>query len=977
MGSKTIFLAVWAVLIIMKLPSWTFAVQTESSREVLSLDGNWEIAFDSLNRGRENGWHTMAGFSANRESREIPVPSCWERFERDYEGVAFYRRRFDVPQDWENRIVRLQFDAVNYRAEVWLNDEVVGFHQGGFTPFEFRVDELLRVGEENSLILRVVGPVVLTKNVIDGIGPLETPQWRGGITGGIWQSVRLVATGIVYISDVFVEPRISSDNATFHVELYHTGILPETIGFHIEIGHKGNSSAPVAELHDEWALNPGINQQQCVMVVPNALYWSPDDPQLYEANLRIVSTGRESDRRKLCFGMRELTIRDKVFYLNKKPIYIKAAFFEGLYPVGIAYPDTEEMARREIRLAKEAGFNMIRPWRKPPPPMWLDLADEMGVMTVGSFAVECMTLPKSSPYLPAMVLNELRESILRDRNRACIVQWELFNELHRPILKQMMLPMALMARDLDPTRLILDESGGWAFGANMYLPYERVPTKFNDIHTYPGPFLSETLYDGFLAIGLRDEERKERGLTGKPPGRNVLPELMSFVSEVGYGSLPDLVSNNRQFLANGNPLTPAFRYHQSLLEGQLRMLRESGFENVYSDLQLFCFDQQSIHGAANKRMIEAIRSNPGVAGYCVHALTGGDWVLGAGLLDLWRGRKTFAYEGTSAANRPRILPIRIRPRNIYAEKGAVLEITGVNDLETVEGELSIRIVTADGSKVFEKDLKTTLSQGVSQLFNEEVATDKLDGSYIVNTGFRSTAGLLLAQNSYEFDVFQSSKLKPPEERILLLDQNGPLADFLLQRRIEFEQFGELLDLDLPVFVTKAAAVNPHNHANLARLRAYIWNGGTAVYLQVPGVGLRNGVINPAENRGFPFPTRLEKAKGLWTCIPHIVHDHPVFDGLPANGMMRDIYENVWADTSLLGLGGETIVASIGFQWFSPEHELGYLGPGSSWWGTDMAIVPYGKGRCLVSQLRIVEHLGQDPVADKLLFNMIRFVSDQH
>ena len=84
--------------------------------------------------------------------------------------------------------------------------------------------------------------------------------------------------------------------------------------------------------------------------------------------------------------MREFTIRDKQWMLNGKPLHLKATFFEGLYPLKLAYPDSREMAIREIQLAKEAGFNMIRPWRKPPPPMWLDLADEMGVLTVGSLA---------------------------------------------------------------------------------------------------------------------------------------------------------------------------------------------------------------------------------------------------------------------------------------------------------------------------------------------------------------------------------------------------------------------------------------------------------------------------------------------------------------------------------------------------------------------------------------------------------------
>ena len=133
------------------------------------------------------------------------MPSCWEEIEQDYEGVAFYGRRFSVPELWQGKTVRLHFDAVNFVAEVRLNDQAVGLHEGGFTPFEFRVDKMIRPGQENTITLRVVGPILLDDKRVDGLGPMETPQWRGAIAGGIWQSVRLIATGDVYVEDVFIE----------------------------------------------------------------------------------------------------------------------------------------------------------------------------------------------------------------------------------------------------------------------------------------------------------------------------------------------------------------------------------------------------------------------------------------------------------------------------------------------------------------------------------------------------------------------------------------------------------------------------------------------------------------------------------------------------------------------------------------------------------------------------------------------------
>ena len=159
---------------------WVLAVAamlgTSVNGQTLSLDGVWQIVFDPDNRGRESRWHETAVFAALPGAREIQVPSAWELIKEDYEGVAFYRRAFDVPGAWAGKVVRLHFDAVNYLAEVWLNDEVVGWHEGGFTPFEFRVDKMLKPGQANVLILRVVGPIIRSDKNVDGVGALETPQ---------------------------------------------------------------------------------------------------------------------------------------------------------------------------------------------------------------------------------------------------------------------------------------------------------------------------------------------------------------------------------------------------------------------------------------------------------------------------------------------------------------------------------------------------------------------------------------------------------------------------------------------------------------------------------------------------------------------------------------------------------------------------------------------------------------------------------
>ncbi len=943
-------------------------------REVRSLDGTWEIIFDPENVGRAGKWYKNEEFSAQRAKRNITVPSCWEEIEKDYEGVAFYRRIFKVPASWEGKVVYINFDAVNFFSEVWVNDQAAGYHEGGFTPFKLRIDKLIKPGLENTLILRVTGPILMQNKTIDGVGKMETPQWRGAIAGGIWQPVKLIATNDIYVDDVFIEPKISDNTATFHMALTHAGL--ESTSAKVELAVRSASSPEkiVAHMDQTLDISPGDKQLSWTLSIPDARYWSPDDPYLYRANISVSYGGTVSDQWSSCFGMREFTIRDKRFFLNGKPIYLKATFFEGLYPTRLAYPDSKEMATREIRLAREAGFNMIRPWRKPPPKMWLDLCDEIGVMTVGSMAIECMDFPFESARLPGWVENEIRQTILRDRNRTCVVQWELFNELKRPVLIQLLHPMSMLARKLDPTRMILDESGGWAQGANMFLPYQSEPIKFNDVHCYPGPYINENAYDSLILTGIKThQEMREMGIKDRLPGRNVFPDLMTFFSELGYGSLPDLVTDNKRFEESGNPVVPPAVYHRRLAEQHIQALKDSGFDRIYPDLRKLCLDEQRLHGVANKRMIEAVRCNPAVKGYCIHALVAGDWITGAGLLDIWRNPKTYAYEGTKAASQPRIVSVRMLPRNVYAERGTKIEITGVNELDPVAGTLDVEIVSADGQTVFAKKTDIDMPSGIKPLFAEKLDTRPLKGAYTIKVRVAGDDGSLITRNEYNFDVFTADQLVVPKKRIAVLDPSNSLKPFLKACGIEFEEFSASTDRSIPVFSARSEATTSGDKARFAELGDFVEAGGTAVYLQAGGPNVKWGEPDKASSL-LPVQLYLKRALGQWMGYPRLVKHHPIFNGLPSDCMLGPVYENVWPQHALMGVKGETISATIGIDWF-PDYDLNkrhYYGPGDVWWGSNLAIEPVGKGRCLLSQFRIVENLGKDPVADKMLFNMIQW-----
>jgi hypothetical protein len=405
------------------------------------------------------------------------------------------------------------------------------------------------------------------------------------------------------------------------------------------------------------------------------------------------------------------------------------------------------------------------------------------------------------------------------------------------------------------------------------------------------------------------------------------------------------------------------------------MLEQTGLKNLYPDMKEFYLEQQHVHGTANKRMIEAIRSNPHMDGYCVHALTGGDWILGAGLLDLWRNPKSYAYEATKAANQDRIVSIRTLPRNVYAQKGTTLKITGINDLDSVEAYYEVAIQSQSGDVVFEKSFKTNWKSGISPLFHQKINTDQWSGHYTVRVKVKDKNNQLLTENFINFEVFHRDDLKVPQGEVAVLDFKGNLQNFLQEQKIRTLAFDTNTSKNIPVLVSTHKAANKEELRRFEELLKFVKSGGTAVYLD----HLKDSV--KTENAITPFTARVHPSKGLWTCIPHITKDHPIFDGLQRNGFLRNTYENIWPQRSLRDLkikgnrmAEKPIVASIAFDWFSRGHKMGYKGPGPSWWGADMTLVPMEKGKYLLSQFQLLENLGKDPVADKMLFNIIRFIT---
>ena len=529
----------------------------------------------------------------------------------------------------------------------------------------------------------------------------------------------------------------------------------------------------------------------------------------------------------------------------------------------------------------------------------------------------------------------------------------------------------------------------------MYLPYQDNPLRINDIHTYTGGQVNQVHYDRCLIIGKTLEEQETMGLKGlRMPGRNVQPGLMSYLSELGYASWPDIVSNNRAF-RNANPLVPAARSHQRLEEQLRGAFKLTGFDKVFPDLQKYCFEEQRIHGIANKRMIEATRANPSISGYCIHALTDGDWILGAGIIDLWRNPKTHAYEMTREANQPQIVSIRVLPRNMHAQKGGTIQITGINEFADSRVNVRLGIERENGREVHSKTFSAQLKNGVSQLYNEVLNTQNMQGTYVVKVTVEDAAGRQLTSNEQSFDVFTEKQLKIPSEQVAVLDEVRGIREHLESKGMNCVAFSEEIALSVPVLVGEGKKGDQNFHNQVEEVKAFVERGGYAIFLSVQGTNLTWGAPNPdpkpedanddwqrsvprvlqdMEVDKLPFKASMYTTSGNYISRNHIVTDHAVFKGLPVNTLMSGVYENVCATASICRPADGKYLAGVITYDQNKNMDImqrHYNGIGDVLWAADVLMIERGKGKMLYSTLRIMENLTKDPVAEMLLYNMIR------
>ncbi len=452
------------VTILFLLPAFPFStslaqtalIQNIPKRAVLSLNGKWNYIIDPYETGyydyrtkpfdeslkqQDRAFYTNTKPKDKTERIEydfdksptLLVPRDWNSQEEKllyYEGTIWYKKSFDFKTSAPGNRIFLYFGAVNYRADVYLNGKKLGFHKGGFTPFNFEVTGLVRE-KDNFLIIKVNN----TRKA-DEVPTLNTDWWN---YGGITRDVIVAETPATFISDYFVQLKKGSEDVlSGYVKLNG----PARSGIEVVLS--------IAELKTHITVRTDTSGMAAIELAVRDLHrWSPQDPFLYD--VKISTTVDEVTDR---IGFRTIVTSGPEILLNGRPIFLRGISIheENAIRGGRAY--SREDAQMLLSWAKELGCNFVRLAHYPHNENMARLADEMGILVWEENPVY-WTIQWSNPETFETAANQLKEMISRDKNRASVIVWSMANET--PVTPERMTflkNLADTARHIDNVRLI-------------------------------------------------------------------------------------------------------------------------------------------------------------------------------------------------------------------------------------------------------------------------------------------------------------------------------------------------------------------------------------------------------------------------------------------------------------------------------------------------------------------------------------------
>ena len=456
---------------------WTSYPRPQLKREsYYNLNGEWEL-----------------------DGSKIEIPFAPQSRLSNYKGVVgdklVYTKTFTLPEDFTKPRVILHFGAVDQIAEVYLNDVIIGKHEGGYLHFSFDITSEVKKNGINTL--RVEVEDTLSQKYPYG----KQCKKRGGMwytpISGIWQTVWLENVADTYIEEIKITPSMKD------VKIEVAG---GTKGFKAIVT---DGKKKVAE--ETFDKNTGV------ITIPKPILWDPENPHLYD--LKIIAGEDEVDS---YFALRTVEIKrvDGVnrVCLNDKPIFMHGLLDQGYFEDGIYLPEYEKEYENDILRMKELGFNMLRKHIKVEPEQFYYDCDRLGMLVMqdmvnnsGYNYILDTVLPTfgfkkrndckgryQNPEYKKVFEQHMKDTLHDLYNHPCIIGYTIFNEGWGQFESDRMYDIA---KSVDNTRFY-DATSGWFAQLKSDVDSEHIYFRAEELHAKERPlFLSECGGFSYLVEG--------------------------------------------------------------------------------------------------------------------------------------------------------------------------------------------------------------------------------------------------------------------------------------------------------------------------------------------------------------------------------------------------------------------------------------------------------------------------------------------
>ncbi len=440
----------------------------------MNLNGLWDYAIRPVKDKKVNSY-----------DGKILVPFCVESAlsgvgkEVRKENNLWYKRTFSIPENWNGKQIILHFGAVDYHAVVWINGKKAGEHKGGFTPFSFDITSHLKGKGEQEITVSVWDPTD------EGNQPrgkqVNDPKsiWYTAVSG-IWQTVWLEPVEKTYLRSFYPVPDIDKGTVEFSLDIANA----KNAG-HVKIKIKDGDKT-IAEIQ-------GKPNEKLTARIENAVWWSPDNPYLYDIEISVHKGTAKLDEVSSYCALRKVEIGQNknghtAIMLNNEAVFQYGTLDQGWWPDGLHTPPSEEAMKYDLVMLKKMGFNMVRKHIKVEPARLYYDCDNLGLlvwqdMPSGfnrSEEKEINRMPWheedwDKPKEDAVLFEqELKEMIDNLRFFPSIVMWVNFNEGWGQYDTER---ISDWVKAYDSSRIV-NAISGWT---------DRNVGDIYDMHQYPGP----------------------------------------------------------------------------------------------------------------------------------------------------------------------------------------------------------------------------------------------------------------------------------------------------------------------------------------------------------------------------------------------------------------------------------------------------------------------------------------------------------